>query len=55
MSKFNVKLIWKEVYEVEVEASDKNEAEEKALEVMSNGGCTNTDSIYSDCEIQELK
>jgi len=55
MKKFKVKLIWEEVYECEVEAIDKLEAEELALEEMTQGNCHNIDSIYSDCEIKEIK
>lgn len=54
MKKFKVKLFWEEVYECEVEAIDRLEAEAIALEVMENGECQQTDCVYSDCEIKEI-
>lgn len=54
MKKFKVKLIWEEVYECKVEATNKTEAEAVAIEVMQNGGCEKVEEIYSDCKIEDI-
>jgi len=55
MKKFKVKMYWESCYETEVEANNSVEAEAIALEEMENGECQETDCVYSNCEIKEIK
>lgn len=52
MAKWKVKLIYKDVVEVEVEADDKEAAIQKAVEVEDEEG-THTDYFWHDAEAEE--